>query len=175
MIDALRRTTLVAATVTTGLMAGVFGTYAIAVMPGLGATEDRVFVDAFQSIDSAIVHPGFMLVFVGALILSAAATLLHLRHDGRSVLPWAAVATVLYLGAFIITVGVHVPLNDQIKAAGDPDLIRDLASVRERFQEDRWVTWNVVRTVLATCASVLLASALTHREKRRHGAVEVPV
>lgn len=127
-----------------------------------------MFVDAFQSIDTAIVHPGFMLVFAGALILSAAATLLHLRHDGRSVLPWAAVATVLYLGAFIITVGVHVPLNDQIKAAGDPGLIRDLASVRERFQEDRWVTWNVVRAVLATCASVLLASALTQRRRRDH-------
>jgi hypothetical protein len=38
---------------------------------------------------------------------------------------------------FIITVGVNVPLNDGIKAAGDPDRIADLAAVGERFDEEK--------------------------------------
>jgi hypothetical protein len=36
----------------------------------------------------------------------------------RSVLPWIVAAFVLYLAAFIITVRIHVSLNDDIKAAG---------------------------------------------------------
>ena len=42
----------------------------------------------------------------------------------------------------VITVTVNVPLNDAIKAAGDPATI-DVAAVREAFSESRWVagTW----------------------------------
>ena len=39
---------LIAATLTTGLMAGVFGIYSNAIMPGLRRTDDRTFVAAFQ-------------------------------------------------------------------------------------------------------------------------------
>ena len=34
---------------------------------------------------------------------------------------------------------VNVPLNNAIKAAGDVDRIADLAEVRRRFDEARWV------------------------------------
>ena len=45
----------------------------------------------------------------------------------------------LYLVAVVITVAVNVlPLNDDLKAAGDPDRIADLAGVRQRFDEARW-------------------------------------
>ncbi|WP_205857280.1 DUF1772 domain-containing protein [Phytoactinopolyspora endophytica] len=151
---------LIAATLTTGVMAGAFGIFAVSIMPGLRNTDDRTFVGSFQSIDRAIINPVFMLAFVGALVFSALTAALHLREDGRSVLPWALVATVLYLIVFIITMAVNVPLNDEIKAAGDPDQIADLAAVRERFNEARWIGWNIVRTVLATTAFGLLTWAL---------------
>jgi uncharacterized membrane protein len=53
-----------------------------------------------------------------------------------------------------------VPLNDAIKAAGDPDRIPDLAAVRERFNEARWVRWNLARAVATTAAFGCLAWAL---------------
>lgn len=150
---------LVAATVTVGLMAGSFFVYAVGVMPGLGRSDDRTFVAAFQWIDRAIINPVFLACFLGALLLSVVASLLHLGADGRAVLPWAVAATVLYLAVFIITVRVNVPLNDAIKAAGDPDRI-DLVAVRSRFDEATWVRWNVVRTVLSTAALGCLAWAM---------------
>jgi uncharacterized membrane protein len=149
--------TLMAATVTTGLMAGVFGLYAHAIMRGLGKTDDRTFVGAFQAIDRAIINPLFMLWLFGALVLAGAAAGLHAGEG--SVLPWIAVALVLYLAVVVITLVVNVPLNDAIKAAGDPDAI-DLAAVRERFDEARWVAWNVVRAILTTAALGCLAWAL---------------
>jgi uncharacterized membrane protein len=59
-MEILRAATLVVATITTGLMAGVFAIYANAVMPGLCRSDDRTFVGAFQSIDTAIINPLFL-------------------------------------------------------------------------------------------------------------------
>jgi uncharacterized membrane protein len=55
---------------------------------------------------------------------------------------------------------ITVPLNDGIKAAGDPDRLADLAAVRQRFNEARWTSWNLVRVVTSTTAFGLLAWAL---------------
>ena len=64
-------------------------------MPGLKTTDDRTFVAAFQAIDRAIINPWFMLTgFLGALVFTGAATLLHL---GRDPLPWIAAALVAYV------------------------------------------------------------------------------
>ncbi len=151
-MEIARTTALIVATIATGLMAGVFGHYSIAIMPGLEETNDRTFVGAFQQIDTAIINPLFMLTFFGALVVTGIAAGLHLDKDFRSVLPWIAVAFVLYLAVVVATVAVNVPLNDDIKAAGDPDRIADLARVREQFNEARWVGWNHFRTVATTAA-----------------------
>jgi uncharacterized membrane protein len=58
---------LVAATITMGLVAGVFGLYAQTIMPGLRRTDDWTFVAVFQAIDRAIVNPWFMASFFSAL------------------------------------------------------------------------------------------------------------
>ena len=160
-MDAVRAMSLIAATMSMGLMAGVFGLYAHTIMPGLGRTDDRTFVGAFQALDRAIINPWFLAGgFVGALVFTALAAVLHVPADRRSVLPWIAVALILYLVVFVITIGVNVPLNDAIKAAGDPDRIADPAMVRERFDEARWVAWNNVRTLASTAAFGCLAWAL---------------
>jgi uncharacterized membrane protein len=156
-MNAIQGTTLMLATLTMGLMAGVFGLYAHTIMPGLGKTDARTFVGAFQAIDRAIINPLFMATLFGAAVMTAVAAVLHL---GDAAAPWIIAALVLYAAAFIITIAVNVPLNDAIKAAGDPDRISDLAGVRERFDEARWASWNVVRTVASTAAFGCLLWAL---------------
>ncbi len=151
---------LVAATITMGIMTGVFQLYAYAIMPGLGKTDDRTFVGAFQSIDRSILNPLFLVTFFGALVFTGLAVLFVVRGDGQSVLPWVVVALVLYALVVVLTLAVNVPLNDQIKAAGDPDRIANLAAVRERFDEAKWVRWNLVRAVACTVAFGCLTWAL---------------
>jgi uncharacterized membrane protein len=155
----LKLATLLAATVTTGLAAGVFGLYSHTIMRGLGVTDDRTFVGAFQAMDRAIMNPLFMLTFFGALLFTGAAAVMHVR-DGRPVLPWLVVAFALYFVTFAVTMAINVPLNDALKAAGDPDRIADLAAVRADFHEARWAAWNVLRAVLSTVAFGCLAWAL---------------
>lgn len=69
MIELVRAASMVAATLCTGMTAGVFAANATAVMPGLGRVDDRTFVSAFRSIDLAISASILIRVYlVGALI-----------------------------------------------------------------------------------------------------------
>ena len=156
-MTSVRTVLLLSATLTMGFAAGAFALYAHAIMPGLRNTDDHTFVAAFQSMDRAIINPWFMAGgFVGALLFTLAAAVSHL---GRAALPWILAALALYLIAVVITIAVHVPLNDAIKAAGNPDRIHDLAGVRERFHETRWVAWNLVRVATTTGAFACLVWA----------------
>jgi uncharacterized membrane protein len=156
-MNGLRVASLLAATMTTGLVAGVYGTYANAVMPGLAKTDDKTFVGAFQALDRAIVNPLFLgLGFVGALLFTALAGLLSLKEKA---LPWIAIAFALYLITMILTIAVNVPLNDALKAAGDPNTI-DVAAARAAFDESKWVAFNLARTILAVISFGFLGWAL---------------
>jgi uncharacterized membrane protein len=156
-MNGLRVAALLLATMTTGLMAGVYGIYANAFMPGLARTDDRTFVGAFQAVDRAIMNPLFLgLGFLGALLFTLLAGALSL---GETALPWIAVAVALYLVTMILTVAVNVPLNDALKAAGDPASI-DVAAARAAFDEAKWRAFNLVRTLLCLVSFGLLGWAL---------------
>ncbi|HET6921204.1 MAG TPA: DUF1772 domain-containing protein [Jiangellaceae bacterium] len=116
--------------------------------------------DGHRREDRAIINPLFMLTFMGALVLTGIAGILYLRDDDHSALLWVAVAFGLYLAVVVITIAVHVPLNDDIKAAGDPDQIANVAAMRDAFHETRWRAWNIVRAVATTAAFVCLTWAL---------------
>jgi uncharacterized membrane protein len=155
----LQQTTLLLTALATGLMAGLFAAFAYSVMPGLARSSDRTFVETMQNINKAILNPVFMLPFMTAIPLLALAVTLAWRGHGRPALPWLVAALVLYLLAFVVTSGLNVPLNDQLAKAGSPDHIKNLAAVREDF-EDSWVAWNVVRALLHTAAFGCLLWAL---------------
>ena len=109
--------TLVAATITNGLMAGLFAAYSYAVMPGLGRAGDTTFVEAMQQTNAAILNGWFGSASAGRVVFAAAAVLLHL---GRPGLPWIVAGLVLYVAVLVITFRINVPLNDRLAAAGTP-------------------------------------------------------
>ncbi|HEV7654299.1 MAG TPA: anthrone oxygenase family protein [Mycobacteriales bacterium] len=146
---------LLAATVTAGLMAGLFAAFSYAIMPGLAKASDLAFVDGMQRINVAILNGWFGICFGGALLFSVLAAVLHLGADRRSVLPWVLAGAGLYLLVLVVTFAVNVPLNDKLNAAG----LSDPHAAREAF-EAVWVRWNIVRTVLCTAAFGCLAWAL---------------
>jgi uncharacterized membrane protein len=159
MLELFRGGALAAATLTTGLMAGLYYAYAISVMLGLSMTDDRTFVSAMQQINVAIINPWFFVSFFGALVFTALAGVLHLLGDWRAVLPWIVAALVLYVATLVITFGFNVPLNNELASAGNPDRFANLAAVRERF-EASWVRWNIARAVASTAAFGCLIWAL---------------
>ncbi|MEV2195744.1 anthrone oxygenase family protein [Streptomyces phaeochromogenes] len=148
---------LVAATVVTGLVAGLFYAYANNVMPALARSDDRAYIEVIQNINDVIQNPVFLLSFNGALLLTAFSAW-QLRGSPR-IRVWVFAALVVYALAFLVTVVFNIPLNNEIMDAGNPATMTDPAAVREKF-EDPWVAWNVVRAVLHLVAFGLLAWAL---------------
>ncbi|MGI5129436.1 DUF1772 domain-containing protein [Pseudonocardia sp. CA-107938] len=154
----LRTLVLLAATLSVGVGAGAYALYAHTVMPGLGTTDDRTFIGAFQAMDRAILNPWFLGgSFVGSLVLGALAALLCL---GRPELPWIAAAVALHVVLMGVTMAVNVPLNDALKAAGPPDALADPAAVRAAFDAARWEAWNKLRVALSVASFALLAWSL---------------
>src|SRR4030095_17048171 len=93
-LNTLRVAVLIASTITMGLTAGAFALYAHTIMPGLGETDDRTFVGAFQALARAITNPWFLGGrFFGALVFNIIAVIVHI---GRSGLPWIGGALALY-------------------------------------------------------------------------------
>ncbi|MHA6630953.1 anthrone oxygenase family protein [Pseudonocardia sichuanensis] len=155
----IRGAALFAATLTTGLYAGLFYTFSVPVMPGLGQVDDETFVRAVQQINRAVENGWFMTIFLGAPALAALAAVLRLRHGHRRALAWTAAGFVLAATAQIITFVVHIPLNTTIDTAGDPGRIADIAGLRAGF-EATWTRWNLARTITATAAFACLIRAV---------------
>jgi uncharacterized membrane protein len=148
---------LVAATVVSGLLAGFFYAFAHTAMPGIARRDAATYVAAFQGIDQAVYNPWFMSTFVGTPLLVAAALVLHLDDD-TTTLALLAAALLLAVGTLVVTAAVHLPLNKEIQevaidGSGDP------GAARARFEE-RWVRWNVARTVTSVGAFGLVAVTL---------------
>ena len=127
--------TLIGATITNGLMAGLFAAYSYAVMPGLARAGDRTFVEAMQQTNAAILNGWFGVCFGGSVVFAAVAVLLHL---GRPGLPWIVAGLVLYVAVLVITFRINVPLNDGLAAAGPPATPAAATAARAAF-EDTWV------------------------------------
>jgi len=151
---------VLAATVVSGLLAGVYLLYAHTVMPGLRTLDDRTFVASFAALDRAILNPWFMVLgFLGAPVLTVVSLA---RTWGQPAAAWVAAALVLHVVAMVVTARVHLPRNDALKAAVDPDALgpAEPAALRTTFGESTWARWNLVRVVTAVAATGGLGWAL---------------
>lgn len=151
---------LLAAMLSMGLTAGLFYAFVVSVMPGLARTDDQTFVTVMQLINEVIQNPAFTASSVGALVFTAVAAFLEHRLGARAAVRWILVALALYIVAIAITMGINVPLNDTLAAAGDPSRVADIAAVRNDFVGP-WEAPHLVRTVACTLALACLGQALS--------------
>ncbi len=154
-----------AAVIAMGLLAGLIYAFSAGVMPGLTAAEDRTLVDAMQRMADL---PAFPLTFLAAPALAVVALVQARRSGSAGTARWIAAALTLYAVAAVITVAIHIPLNEDLKQAGDVGRIGDLAAVRDDFVTP-WVAWNIVRTLAATAAFGALVWAATSAPRRTRG------
>ncbi|MDG4822549.1 DUF1772 domain-containing protein [Asanoa sp. WMMD1127] len=147
---------LALAALATGLAAGLFYTFDVAVMRGLASTDDRTFVTAMREINIKILNGLFGFAFGGAMVFTVVALALN---TGDRTVWWIVAAAVLYAIQLGITFGINVPLNNALLAAGDPARMTDPHPVRVAF-EAKWNRWNHVRTWLVLAAFVALLGGL---------------
>ncbi|MUL75312.1 DUF1772 domain-containing protein [Mycobacterium sp. CBMA226] len=152
-------TALIIAVVTSGLLAGVYYSYAVSVMPALGAFDDRTYIDVMNKINVVIVNPPFMLTFLGSIGFTALAAAFYLKPDARPVLIWIGIGLALNVASLAITSAINVPLNNKLATAAASTTPADLATLRDQF-ESTWVRWNVIRGLANTAATGVLGWTL---------------
>ena len=162
--DADRNADLVlgAAVIAMGLLAGLFYFSSIAVMPALTAADDATLVDAMQQMIVKIENPFFFLTLLGAPVLAGVALSQARRSGSDQAARWIVAGLALYALMVVVTFAVHFPLNEELKDAGDPATIENLAAVRDDFVTP-WVAWDIVRTLATTAAFGALVWALILR------------
>jgi uncharacterized membrane protein len=137
-----------------GLIAGLFFAFSVAVMQALGRLPPAGGIAAMQSINSTILNPLFLSVFLGTAAGCALVMIIALArwHSPGSV--YSLVGGTLYLvGSLLVTVVCNVPKNEALAAVAPAD--PDGANLWAGYLTS-WTTWNHVRTV----ASLAAASSL---------------
>ena len=140
-----------------GVMAGVFFVFSVAIMQALRALPPPSGIAAMQSINIVIVNPLFLSVFLGTGAACAAAAVVSVTGWDTSG-GWGTLAgSAFYLiGAVLVTMGFNVPLNNALARVAPES--GDGARVWADYLS-RWTAWNHVRTLAALAAmlSFLLA------------------
>jgi uncharacterized membrane protein len=55
---------LLLSTLSVGLMAGLFYAWSISLTPGLKKVSDTIYLQAFKSMNRAIINPVFLIIFI---------------------------------------------------------------------------------------------------------------
>jgi uncharacterized membrane protein len=146
-----------------GLIAGVFFIFSVAVMKALGRIPPAESISAMQSINIVIINPIFLGVFLGtgaACIVLIIGSILRWQNGGASYL---LIGALLYLiGSIIVTMVCNVPMNDALAAASPAD--PKSADLWSNYLSN-WTFWNHVRTLASLAATAMLTIALVSRSE----------
>ena len=149
--------TLALATLTTGLMAGIFFAFSNSVMPGLGKLPDVHILGGMQSINRVIQNPLFFLCFFVPVLLMPLAGYLHYSKPVSPAFMFIMAAFLVYLlGGFILTIAGNVPLNNALDAFNIEGASIEEMSRQRAAYESRWLMLNHIRAVACTIATLLL-------------------
>lgn len=77
----------------------------------------------------------------------------------RSAILFAAGAVVYFIGAFLVTVMVNVPMNEALATMAVPADRADAAWIWKDYSA-LWQVWNTARTLVSGLALILVALAI---------------
>jgi len=139
------------ALLTNAALTGLFYAFSMSVMPGLNAIEPAQAENAMRAINRKILNPWLFVAFLGAPITSAATGALLLGTGERtSALLMFGAAVVNFLGSFMTTAAVNVPMNNALEAG----------RLSWAAYSPRWTGWNTARAVSSALGVLLLGAGL---------------
>lgn len=151
-MDGLTGPLTVVAIAGSGLMAGLFLAFSLAVLPALGREPAEYGVAVMRRVNVMIVNPSFLLVFVGTAVLCAALVVDVVVAGGPGAVARLAGAVLYLVGAIGVTAVVHIPLNNALDAPGGEH-------TWERYLS-RWPAWNHLRAATSTASCTAFAVSL---------------
>ncbi|MEO1262613.1 MAG: DUF1772 domain-containing protein [Bacteroidota bacterium] len=155
---------LITTTVLSGLMAGLFYAWSISVTPGLAMIGDDHYLQAFQSMNRAILNPAFFIAFMGLAVLLPLLSYLSYTAELSTKFWYILIATMLYLGGIIlITFFGNVPLNNMLEALSIESMSGEQMDAFRSAFEKKWNRLNWIRTVSSLLSFLLLVLACLNK------------
>lgn len=146
-----------AATLGSGVAAGVYIAFSARVMPRLAALPAHEGIATMQQFNRNAVQPPFMIAFFGAAAACTVLGIHALAQTPKDAAAWLSIAgSAAYLASFAITIAYNVPRNEALARLrpGTPASAAPwLTFVRE------WTAANTVRAVCAGAGTAALAGA----------------
>ncbi|WP_137702618.1 anthrone oxygenase family protein [Marimonas lutisalis] len=159
MFSDLFQITLIAATLASALVAGVFLTFSDFVMRSLARARPAAGIEAMQIINREVYRSQFMVLLIGMAIAAITLAAVGLVLASGPVVLWLLAGAAAYLGGVMaVTARANVPMNQRLDSQ-DPHS----ASARTLWQtyQRNWTRWNHLRSAAAAIAALCyLAAAL---------------
>ncbi len=141
-----------------GLMAGLFFAFSISVMQALSRLPPQDGIAAMQSINSAIVNPIFMAVFLGTAVACILVVVVSIMRWNEPGAVYLLIGSMIYLmGSLFVTIVCNVPMNESLAA-----ITPTSSNAAQLWAEylAKWTMWNHIRAISAFIATTLLIIAL---------------
>jgi uncharacterized membrane protein len=157
---------LIITTVFSGLMAGLFYAWSISVTPGLARINDLSYLQAFQSMNRAIINPVFFVVFFGLVVLLPVLSYLSFQTSLSNQFWYVILATLFYfIGIMGVTIAGNVPLNNALEALQIESMTPEQMDVFRKGFENKWNRLNLIRTISSFLTFLLLVIACVREFK----------
>lgn len=138
-----------------GAIFGFFYAWVCSTLWGLDTEDPNVAIAAMQAMNATVRNGVFAPSFFGTpLLLAATALVAWVSAERRAALMFAAGGVLYLVGGMILTITVHVPMNEALALVETP---LDAARAQETWQSYSvpWQRWNIVRAVASGIALLL--------------------
>jgi uncharacterized membrane protein len=153
----MNTTVLIISTLFSGLMAGLFYAWSISVTPGLARVNDMNYLQAFQSMNRAILNPVFFIVFMGLPVLLLLLSYLFYSSEISLQFVFVISTTVVYItGVMGVTIFGNIPLNNALESLNIQSMNHEQMTTFRLGFESKWNKLNIIRTICSSLSFLLL-------------------
>lgn len=148
---------IVASTVASALVGGVFFAFSVFVMRALAKLPPAQGILAMQRINITVITPLFLGVFLGTAPLLGVTA--YLGRQAPQSFAWLLASFVIYLvGSVGVTIAFNVPRNNRLASL---EATSAEAAAYWPVYVQGWLTWNHVRCLASLAAAVTAMLAVT--------------
>ena len=143
-----------------GAIFGFFYAWVCSTMWGLDAADPRVAIPAMQAMNASVRNAVFAPAFFGTgpMLIVTAVIAFALRYRAAA-FAFGAAAAVSIAGGTVLTMVVHVPMNEALAMVDVPEDIGEARAIWEAYSPS-WQRWNVSRTVLTGIVLALTGAGI---------------
>ena len=140
---------------------GFFYAYSVSVMIGLDALPEIHAIHAMQLLNQGTRNAVFLVTFLFTpIITSGCAVVLLFAKRPWSAMFLIAAVIVYFLGSFLPTVSINVPLNHALEALVPSEISQEDAPGIWADYQTVWTYWNTIRAAMALMALLLSGIAM---------------